>query len=147
MFDTIVSWLEDLEDVPQDPRYHPEGCALFHSLQVFQHALDDTEDPELLAAALLHDVGKAHAGRDHDEVGADMLVGFPDRVRWLVAHHLDLLRDAHGTRTRLWGTPALHDLEALRRWDLAGRDPEAEVMSPEQAASIVAEVLEHAAAR
>ena len=30
--------LEPLESVKQNPRYHPEGDALFHSLQVFQLA-------------------------------------------------------------------------------------------------------------
>lgn len=132
-FDEVVAWLRDLDGVPQDPRFHPEGDALFHSLQVFERALADRADPELLAAALLHDVGKAHAGRDHAEVGADLLVGLPDRLVWCVRHHLDLLRDPRRTRARLHGTPALRDLERLRRWDLAGRDPRARVRSPEEA--------------
>lgn len=150
MFEHIVSGLEALEGVSQDPRWHPEGDALFHSLQVFEAALAQTSDPELLAAALLHDIGKAHAGADHDEVGASMLEGWmPRRVCWLVAHHLDLLRSPAETRALLCGTPQLRDLERLRRWDLAGRDPEAEVMSLEQAAAIVEEALqgwEHGAA-
>jgi predicted HD phosphohydrolase len=133
----IVAWLRDLEGVPQDPRYHPEGDALFHSLQVFERALADRADPALLTAALLHDVGKAHAGRDHAEVGAALLVGLPERVVWCVGHHLDLLREPRRARARHAGTPALRDLERLRRWDLAGRDPRARVRPLEEAARLV----------
>ena len=141
MYDEVLAWLTALDGVPQDPKFHPEGDALFHSLQVFELALADDPDAELLAAALLHDVGKAYAGRDHDTVGAELLVGLPDRVVWLVGHHLDLLRDPRRTRRRWGGTPQLTDLERLRRWDLGGRNPRARVREPEEAASIVAEAL------
>lgn len=142
MYSTMLTWLDDLDGVEQNPVYHPEGCALFHTLQVFEHALSQTTDPDLLAAALFHDIGKAHAGADHDEVGADMLLGaVSPRTVWLVRHHLDLLRDPKGTRALLLGTPQLADLERLRTWDLAGRDPHAEVRSPEEAVSILLEAL------
>lgn len=144
VYEEIVALLGALDGVRQDPKYHPEGDALFHSLQVFELALADGADPELLAAALLHDVGKACAGRDHDRVGADLLDSFSERTVWLVAHHLDLLRDPRATRARLHGTPELADLERLRRWDLGGRLKHARVREPEEAAAIVAESLEHA---
>src|SRR3954471_1964849 len=52
--------LAPLEGVKQNPRYHPEGDALYHSLQVFELArLERSYDEEFLLAALLHDVGKA----------------------------------------------------------------------------------------
>jgi hypothetical protein len=142
LYEEIVEWLAALDGVPQDPKYHPEGDALFHSLQVFELALADGADPELLAAALLHDVGKAEGGRDHDQVGADLLEGLPERTVWLVRHHLDLLRDPRATRARWRGTPALRDLERLRRWDLGGRKRHARVREPEEAAAIVAEALD-----
>lgn len=142
LYTEIVDWLTALDGVPQDPKYHPEGDALFHSLQVFELALSEAADPELLAAALLHDVGKAHAGRDHDAVGADLLEGLPERTVWLVRHHLDLLRDPRATRARWHGTPVLADLERLRRWDLGGRSRHARVREPEEAAAIVVEALE-----
>lgn len=137
----ILTWLGDLDGVPQDARFHPEGDALFHSLQVFERALDDRAEGELLAAALLHDIGKAHGGRDHDAIGAELLIGWPQRITWCVAHHLDLLRSPRQARSRLAGTLALRDLERLRRWDLAGRDPRARVREPEEAAAIVVEAL------
>ena len=40
--------------------YHPEGDALYHSLQVFDLACEESPyDEDFLLAALLHDVGKA----------------------------------------------------------------------------------------
>lgn len=124
MYDELLSLLLALDGVHQDPRYHPEGDALFHSIQVFECALRETDDWQLLAAALLHDVGKALHSKDHDEVGADLLSPLlPARVTWLVRHHLDLLRHPTPTRRRLHGTAQLDDLARLRRWDLAGRVP------------------------
>lgn len=123
----------------QDPQWHPEGDALFHSLQVFQHAQAATSDRELWAAALFHDVGKGLGG-DHDIEGSLLLEGLlPERVVWLVRHHLDLLRDPARTRRKLRGTDRLRDLEALRRWDVAGRDPKASVCAVQAALDAVLE--------
>lgn len=136
--DDLLDLLLALDGVQQDPRYHPERDALFHSLQVFGHALRESRDPQLWAAALLHDVGKAESGPDHDEVGADLLGGLVnDRIVWLVGHHLDLLRNPRRARHRRTEIGAL---QQLRRWDLAGRQVSAHVMDPEQAIHIL---LEH----
>lgn len=119
--------LEDLDGVEQNPVWHPEGDALFHSLQVHALARAETDDRELWAAALLHDVGKGLGGH-HELEGAELLAELmPDRVVWLVRHHLDLLRDPRRTRRRWRGTAQLRDLERLRRWDVGGRDPGAVV--------------------
>ena len=141
MYEEMLSWLEALDGVEQDLRYHPEGDALFHSLQVFELALADEADPEMLTAALLHDIGKATSGRDHAIVGADLAEGVPDRSRWMIAHHLHLLRWPKRTRQQLAHTRELADLERLRRWDLGGRKRHARVRSPEEAVSIVIEAL------
>jgi (p)ppGpp synthase/HD superfamily hydrolase len=130
----LLELLWALDGVAQSPRYHPEGDALFHSLQVFQCARAATDDRELWAAALLHDVGKSIPGPEHDEVGADLLEGLvSERVVWLVRHHLDLMREPRRTERRYRGTEELRDLVLLRRWDLAGRSPLAEVPTPEWA--------------
>jgi hypothetical protein len=134
MIDDLFSLLVSLDGVRQSPRYHPEGDALFHSLQVFDLARRASEDRVLWAAALFHDVGKAIDGPLHDEVGADMLDGLLcPRVVWLVRHHLDLLKEPRRTRRNLRGTADLKDLELLRRFDLGGRDPKAAVLAPEDA--------------
>ena len=130
MDNDLLELLEALDGVAQPVRYHPEGDALFHSLQVFEQARSATEDRELWAAALLHDVGKAIDGPQHDAIGADLLSGLvSDRVVFLVRHHLDLLREPRRTRRRFRGTRELSDLEQLRRWDLAGRKVHARVVS------------------
>jgi HD superfamily phosphodiesterase len=131
----LYSLLTALDGVRQSAAYHPEGDALYHSLQVFERALADTRDPILLAAALLHDVGKSIDGPTHDAEGASLLDGLVDsEVCWLVAHHLDLLKHPQSTRKHLRRDQLrLQRLEKLRRYDLAGRDPHARVNAPEWA--------------
>jgi hypothetical protein len=138
MHDELLDLLLALDGVQQDPRWHPERDALFHSLQVFELARRDTPDPELQAAALLHDVGKALGSADHAEVGADLLEGFvAPRVVWLVRHHLDLLHAPAATKRRRRGSSALSDLQRLRRWDVGGRSPNASVLDPEAALAVL----------
>jgi hypothetical protein len=138
MIQDLLALLTALDGVQQDPRWHPEGDALYHSLQAFELARRETADRGLWAAALLHDVGKAVSSPDHDEVGADLLEGLlAPRVVWLVRHHLDLLRIPRPTKRRLHGTAALADLQRLRRWDVGGRSPTASVMNPDAALAIL----------
>lgn len=133
-FAYLKQLLENLDGVQQSLHYHPEGDALYHSLQVFQCALDATQDPILLAAALFHDVGKAIDSPTHHILGAEALSGILDpHIVWLIEHHLDLLRHPERTRGQLKGSQKLADLESLRKWDLQGRDPKAETMSIDDA--------------
>lgn len=131
----LLSLLENLEFVEQSPRYHPEGNALFHSLQVFQLAHQSSQDPCLWAAALLHDIGKAIDYQYHDEVGAEQLEGLlSPRIVWLIRHHLDLLKSPKRTRHRLQAWPQLlQELSWLRRWDLQGRQIHIDVPSHDYA--------------
>jgi hypothetical protein len=138
MNDDLYSLLVSLDGIRQSPKYHPEGDALFHSLQVFDLARRASPDRIMWAAALFHDVGKAVDSALHDEIGADLLLGLlPSRAVWLVRHHLDLLKNTRSTRRRLRGTPRLRELESLRRFDLGGRDPRARVLAPEDALTIL----------
>lgn len=129
MRDDLLDLLLPLDRVRQNPRFHPEGDALYHSLQAFELARRLTGDRLLWAAALLHDVGKAPGEDDHAESGADLLAGLvAPRVVWLVRHHLDLLYEPAATRRRRRGTAALRDLTLLRRCDAGGRSPTATVL-------------------
>ncbi len=120
--------LEPLGAVKQNPKWHPEGDALYHSLQVFERARDARPyDEEFLLAALLHDVGKAIDPRDHVAAGLDALRGtLTERAEWLIAHHMDALAYRQKTldpRTRqaIEASDSFEDLMLLRDLDEAGR--------------------------
>jgi hypothetical protein len=122
--------LEPLESIKQNARYHPEGDALYHSLQVFHLARDVRPyDEEFLLAALLHDIGKAIDPQDHVAAGVDALRGaVTERTLWLVEHHMDLLaaRDRPGSPRwllELKSSEFFEDLKLLRDLDDAGRVP------------------------
>ena len=113
--------LAPLENVKQKPPAHPEGDALYHSLQVFELAREARPyDEEFLLAALLHDVGKAIDPADHVAAGVDALRGsVTERTLWLIAHDLD----ENSRADRPDGPPEwLDDLRVLRELNLAGRE-------------------------
>ncbi len=89
-FQVYYSLLLPLENVKQNPRYHPEGDVLYHSLQVYDRACDELPyDEEFLLAALLHDVGKGIDPHAHVESGLEALDGFiTERTAWLIEHHM-----------------------------------------------------------
>ena len=120
--------LQPLERVKQDARWHPEGDALYHSLQVFELARDQVGyDEEFLLAALLHDVGKAIDPHDHVAAGLAALEGtITGRTQFLIAHQPDAhaYRDGslgHRARERLSASDDFDDLMLLQELDRAGR--------------------------
>ncbi len=117
-----------LENVKQNPAYHPEGDALYHSLQVFDLARDELPyDEEFLAAALLHDVGKAIEPQDHVTAALEALAGFiTPRTAWLIEHHMlghAIENRSIGARAhrRLRQSENYEDLLLLSHCDRAGR--------------------------
>ncbi|MEM8739284.1 MAG: HD domain-containing protein [Planctomycetota bacterium] len=120
--------LEPLAEVKQSPTYHPEGDALYHSLQVFQLAYNAQPwNEEFLLAALLHDVGKAIDSRDHVTAGLEALDGLvTERTAWLIEHHMHAhaIHDrtvGHRLQRRLAEHPDYDDLLLLGECDRAGR--------------------------
>ncbi|HZL90019.1 MAG TPA: HD domain-containing protein [Pirellulaceae bacterium] len=127
-FQVYQSLLLPLENVKQNLKYHPEGEALYHSLQVFDHARDQLPyDEEFLLAALLHDVGKAIDPQDHVAAGLEALDGFiTERTAWLIEHHMEghaILDGTLGARAhrRLKESESYEELLLLSRCDRAGR--------------------------
>jgi hypothetical protein len=117
-----------LEQVKQSPKWHPEGDALYHSLQVFDLATHELPyDEEFLLAALLHDVGKAIDPRDHVAAALEALEGFiTERTAWLIEHHMEAHAAHDGTlgqraRRRLAESEHYEDLLLLGRCDRQGR--------------------------
>ena len=114
--------LVPLEAIKQNPKYHPEGDALYHSLQVFHLARDARPyDEEFLLAALLHDVGKALDPQDHCAAGAEALRGaVTERTLWLIEHHMDLMPSRERSIDRA-GPPRARGLGVPRRSQAAAR--------------------------
>lgn len=128
-FELYRMLLFPLETVKQDPRWHPEGDALYHSLQVFELAQHERPwDEEFLLAALLHDVGKGIDPSDHTAAGLAALEGaITPRTQWLIEHHMDALayKDrslSRDKRTELERSEHFEDLMALRDCDDRGRE-------------------------
>lgn len=146
-FQVFEALLLPLEGVKQDPRYHPEGEALYHSLQVFDHARDELPyDEEFLTAALVHDVGKAIDPVDHIDAGLEALGDFiTRRTAWLIEHHMQghqLLDNTLGARAkrRLARHESYEELLLLSKCDRAGRVPGAEAPELDEALEYLREL-------
>jgi hypothetical protein len=143
--------LAPLENVKQAATHHPEGDALYHSLQVFELAARERPwDEEFLLAALLHDVGKAIDRHDHVDAGLDALDGaLTARTSFLIKHHME----AHAYRDQTLGGKArrrlaesewIEDLLLLSELDQAGRQRGAQVCSLDEALQYIDELSEQA---
>src|SRR5690606_6423530 len=129
-----------LETVKQNPEWHPEGDALYHSLQVFELAREELPyDEEFQTAALLHDVGKAIDPREHVAAALEALEGYiTPRTAWLVEHHMEAAALRDGTlgaraRRRLEAHEDFDDLMLLCECDRNGRQRGVEVPDVEDA--------------
>jgi hypothetical protein len=138
-----------LEGVKQSPRYHPEGDALYHSLQVFDLASHELPyDEEFLLAALLHDVGKAIDPTDHVAAGLEALEGYiTDRTAWLIEHHMDAHQLRDGTlgqrkRKRLQAEEDFEALLLLAQCDRAGREKGVEAPELDEALQYIRELAQ-----
>jgi hypothetical protein len=139
--------LAPLESVKQNPKYHPEGDALFHSLQVFELARQARPwDEEFLVAALLHDVGKAIDSADHVNAGLEALEGaITERTEFLIAHHMEAHQYCEGALghragLRLTESEDFDDLILLSKLDKRGRVPGAPVCTLDEALAYIRSV-------
>jgi hypothetical protein len=129
-FEVYRMLLAPLASVQQRKSSHPEGDALYHSLQVFELARQALPyDEEFLLAALLHDVGKAIDPLNHVDAGLSALSGHvTERTEWFIANHHDAHRLRNGTlgvraKRRLRESPDYEELMTLARCDDRGRVP------------------------
>ncbi|MFT3683577.1 MAG: HD domain-containing protein [Phycisphaerales bacterium] len=158
MEEVIDPWLEfdamlrPLEQVKQNPVYHPEGDALYHSLQVFDLARSVRGyDEEFLLAALLHDVGKGIDPHDHVLAGVEAVADLvTPRTLWLIGHHME----AHEYRARTLPIKArraleesedLEELLLLSEIDQAGRRGGVIVPTIEEALAFIRDLADETA--
>jgi hypothetical protein len=139
-YDLFRLMLQPLEGVKQNPVYHPEGDALYHSLQVFELARDARPwDEEFVLAALLHDVGKAIDPSDHVGAALQALEGaITPRTEFFIGYHMDALalragKLGHRAACRLRESEDFDELMLLRDLDERGRLPGAVVCSLDEA--------------
>jgi hypothetical protein len=139
-FEIYEELLKPLEDIRQDPRVHPEGDVLYHSLQVFELALQEYSfDEEFLTAALLHDVGKSINADDPVTAADPLLRGVvTHRTRWLI-EHLPLAKPyltrqlPPEKRQEIEGSENFEDLLRLHELDTLGRQCGAETRTVAEA--------------
>jgi hypothetical protein len=141
--------LAPLEQVKQNAKRHPEGDALYHSLQVFALAREALPyDEEFLLAALLHDVGKAIDAQDPVAAGLDALTGFiTPRTAWFIEHRPDAQQWRDGTlgmrcRRRLAAHEDYEELMLLADCNRRGRQRGAIVPDVEEALAYLRELDE-----
>jgi hypothetical protein len=139
--------LAPLENVKQNPKWHPEGDVLYHSLQVFELARDERPwDEEFLLAALLHDIGKGLDPHDHVNAGLQALDGLiTPRTAWLIENHMLAQEYKAGTlghrqRLRLEAHEDFEDLMLLRGVDDRGRVRGAVVSTVDEALDYLKEL-------
>jgi len=136
-----------LENVKENPQYHPEGDALYHSLQVFDLARAELPyDEEFLLAALLHDVGKAIDRKQHTAAALEALEEFiTPRTAWLIEHHMEVHSLREGTlgaraRRRLERSEDFDELKLLAECDDQGRVAGVEVPDLDEALEYLREL-------
>lgn len=146
-FQVFESLLLPLEYVKQNLEFHPEGDALYHSLQVFDLACrEHAYDEEFLTAALLHDVGKGIDRSDHVAAGVEALSDHvSERTAWLIEHHMEAHAIADGTigrrkLRRLRESPDYEYLVQLGECDRGGRRPGAEASELDEALDYLREL-------
>src|SRR5437588_1195028 len=136
-----------LENVKQPTQYHPEGDALYHTLQVFELAREHRPyDEEFLLAALLHDVGKGIDRSNHVEAALQALDGLiTERTRFFIEHHMHAHdyragKLGHRLKRELEASPDFDDLMLLRQLDDEGRVPGAVVGTLDEALDFLKEL-------
>lgn len=140
-----------LQTVLRSRARHPEGDALYHSLQVFELVAEESPyDEELQLAALLHEVGLAIDALDPVPVALAALDGWiTPRTAWFIESLSAAKQMRSGTiglrqRRRLEESPDFDDLCFLAECDRRGRVSGAVVRELDEALDAIRDLSEWA---
>ena len=143
-FERFIALLRPLERVMLDTRFHPEGDALYHSLQVFDLAYEQLPyDEEFLTAALLHEVGRAIDRKQYVAAGLALLEELiTSRTALLIEHIPQAVSFKRGTlgiraRKRLQNLPDYEEISILADCDREGRKVGVNTSDVEEAIDII----------
>jgi predicted HD phosphohydrolase len=127
-FGTLLDYVEMLKGVKAREDYHPEKDVMEHSIQTFNWAMKETDDMELIVAALVHDVGKSVEELGHEQIGAGLIHGLVSpKVHFLVENHTRIRYYYEGKTRQLKKVnylaqhPFFTELVMLSRYDKLGR--------------------------
>lgn len=130
----FFGFLERCKGVEQKDEYHPEGDVFIHSIQVMQWAFRESNDTDLILAAMLHDIGKYETSLGHEKIAIEWLNSYASgKTLWLIEHHMRIWHLLLGDMKRqkkvqyLVNHPWLPELVLLARWDKMGRNPNKEI--------------------
>jgi len=130
----LFNELEACRGVAQDAIHHPEGDVFTHCVQALNLAMRESDDIDLIFAAMLHDVGKRIDSYGHDAWSIKMLCGkISEKTEWLIKNHMRFWTFMLGDMKKrskvkaLTEHPWFKDLVMLCRWDKMGRNPSKEI--------------------
>lgn len=121
--------LEKCKTVIQSEKWHPEGSAYNHSIQCFNHAIKETDNVDLILAALFHDLGKSMESHGHEQYSVIICKPFlSEKSLWLIRMHMKINLYLDGIMKRpfkikeMVENPWYNDLLDLNKWDKAARE-------------------------
>ena len=124
----IFGFLEKCQGIEQMECHHPEGDVFNHSLQVLNWAFKESDDIDLILAAMLHDIGKSENSKGHEQIAVEKLRDYASvKTLWLIEHHMRVWyyvlgeMRKHSSCQYLANHPWLPELIQLARWDKLGR--------------------------
>ncbi|MDO4535987.1 MAG: HD domain-containing protein [Clostridium perfringens] len=148
-YNNLIKALYDLKDIKQNPKFHPEGDALTHTLYAVDEAAKYRNlahnKREFMLAALLHDIGKAKTtllddsnniiDDHHDLVSGEMArrilrnyisdITIRDNIVSLIKHHMThfyvLNKIKTGMVLNMIETTDIHDVALLSLCDRLGK--------------------------
>lgn len=126
----LFSILEECKYTDQNPEFHPEGNVLNHSIQCFHWACRESNDIDLILAALLHDVGKSVMSKGHEVISGELIHDYVSvKTLFLVENHMRTWSYIEGQTKKLskvrylTSHPWFPELIHLLRYDRLGRQP------------------------